>query len=48
MSLIKDFRDFAFKGNMIDMAVGIVIGGAFGAYGHLAGQRHCHAVYRDV
>ncbi|NNM85543.1 MAG: large conductance mechanosensitive channel protein MscL [Phycisphaerales bacterium] len=31
MSLIKDFRDFAFKGNMIDMAVGIVIGGAFGA-----------------
>ncbi len=31
MSLFKDFRDFAFKGNMIDMAVGIVIGGAFGA-----------------
>ncbi len=28
--LIKDFKDFAFKGNLIDMAVGIIIGGAFG------------------
>jgi large conductance mechanosensitive channel len=26
----KQFREFAFKGNMIDMAVGIIIGGAFG------------------
>lgn len=29
-SLFKDFKDFAFKGNLIDMAVGIIIGGAFG------------------
>lgn len=26
----KQFKEFAFKGNMIDMAVGIIIGGAFG------------------
>lgn len=30
MGLIKEFREFALKGNMIDMAVGIIIGGAFG------------------
>ena len=28
MGFIKDFKDFAFKGNLIDMAVGIVMGGA--------------------
>ena len=30
MSMMKEFRDFAMRGNVIDMAVGIVIGGAFG------------------
>ena len=30
MSIIKEFRDFAVKGDAIDMAVGIVIGAAFG------------------
>ncbi len=30
-SFLQDFRDFAMKGNVIDMAVGVVIGGAFGA-----------------
>ncbi|MFZ1290853.1 MAG: large-conductance mechanosensitive channel protein MscL [Melioribacteraceae bacterium] len=30
MSMIKEFKEFAMKGNVIDMAVGIVIGGAFG------------------
>jgi large conductance mechanosensitive channel len=29
MSFLKEFRDFAIKGNMLDMAVGIVIGAAF-------------------
>jgi large conductance mechanosensitive channel len=29
MSLVKEFRDFAMKGNVIDMAVGIIIGAAF-------------------
>jgi|APTNR8051073442_1049403.scaffolds.fasta_scaffold24424_2 large conductance mechanosensitive channel len=27
--IVSDFKEFAFKGNLIDMAVGIVIGGAF-------------------
>lgn len=30
MSVLKEFRDFAMRGNMVDMAVGIIIGGAFG------------------
>jgi large conductance mechanosensitive channel len=30
MSLLKEFKEFAVKGNVIDMAVGIIIGGAFG------------------
>jgi large conductance mechanosensitive channel len=30
MSLVKEFKEFAIKGNVIDMAVGIIIGGAFG------------------
>lgn len=29
MGLIKEFKDFAFKGNVMDMAVGVIIGGAF-------------------
>ncbi|MEJ6579002.1 MAG: large conductance mechanosensitive channel protein MscL [Akkermansiaceae bacterium] len=28
--MLKEFKEFAFKGNLIDMASGIVIGGAFG------------------
>jgi len=31
MNFLKEFRDFAVKGNMLDMAVGIVIGAAFTA-----------------
>jgi len=30
MSVVKEFKEFAIKGNAIDMAVGIVIGAAFG------------------
>lgn len=30
MSFIKEFKEFAVKGNVVDMAVGIIIGGAFG------------------
>lgn len=30
MSFIQDFKNFAMKGNVIDLAVGIIIGGAFG------------------
>ena len=28
--MLKEFRDFAMRGNVVDMAVGIIIGGAFG------------------
>jgi len=31
MALFKEFKEFAVKGNVIDLAVGVVIGGAFGA-----------------
>ena len=30
MSILKEFRDFAVKGNAVDMAVGIIIGASFG------------------
>jgi len=30
MSLIKEFREFAMKGNVVDLAVGVIIGAAFG------------------
>jgi len=30
MSMIKEFREFAMRGNVVDMAVGIIIGAAFG------------------
>lgn len=28
--MLKEFREFALKGNMIDLAIGVIIGGAFG------------------
>lgn len=31
MGMLKEFRDFAMKGNVVDLAVAVVIGGAFGA-----------------
>ncbi len=30
MSILKEFKEFAMRGNVIDLAVGVVIGGAFG------------------
>lgn len=30
MSLLKEFRDFAVRGNVVDLAVAVIIGGAFG------------------
>lgn len=31
MALMKEFKDFALKGNVMDLAVGVIIGAAFGA-----------------
>ena len=30
MGFFKEFKEFAMKGNVMDMAVGVIIGGAFG------------------
>lgn len=30
MGMLKEFKEFAMKGNVVDMAVGVIIGGAFG------------------
>ena len=30
MSMVKEFKEFAMKGNVVDLAVGVIIGGAFG------------------
>jgi len=30
MSIFKEFKDFAIRGNVVDLAVGVIIGGAFG------------------
>ena len=30
MSLVKEFKEFAMRGNVVDLAVGVIIGGAFG------------------
>lgn len=31
MGVLKEFRDFALKGNVVDLAIGVIIGAAFGA-----------------
>lgn len=30
MSMLKEFREFAMRGNVVDLAVGVIIGAAFG------------------
>ena len=30
MKIVQEFKEFALKGNVMDMAVGVIIGGAFG------------------
>ncbi|MBF1500233.1 MAG: large conductance mechanosensitive channel protein MscL, partial [Prevotella pallens] len=30
MGILKEFKEFAMRGNVMDMAVGVIIGGAFG------------------
>jgi large conductance mechanosensitive channel len=30
MKIIQEFKEFAFKGNMVDLAIGVIIGAAFG------------------
>lgn len=30
MSIVKEFKEFAIKGNMVDLAIGVIVGGLFG------------------
>jgi len=30
MGMIKEFKEFAMRGNVVDLAIGVIIGGAFG------------------
>ena len=39
MKIVQEFKEFILKGNMVDLAVGIVIGAAFGAMVKRAGRR---------
>ncbi len=34
MSFLKEFREFAMRGNVVDLAVGVIIGAAFGKLFH--------------
>ena len=43
MSMLKEFREFAVKGNVIDLAVAVIIGGGVRQDRRLAGQGHHHA-----
>ncbi len=45
MGMMKEFRDFAVRGNVVDMAVGVVIGGAFGKI--FSGGKCHHAAHRN-
>lgn len=43
MSIIKEFREFAMRGNVVDLAVGVIIGAAFGKIvSSLVADTSCH------
>ncbi len=43
MSIASEFKEFAMKGNVVDLAVGVIIGAAFGKIVSSLGGRHHHA-----
>lgn len=47
-SFIDEFKKFAMRGNVIDMAVGIIIGAAFGKIVDSSGKRHYDAANRPA
>ena len=47
MKLISEFKAFAMRGNVVDMAVGIIIGGAFGENCKLGSCRCYYASNRS-
>ncbi len=48
MSFLKEFKTFAMRGNVVDMAVGIIIGGAFGRDRLFSGKRYHYAPDRTA
>ena len=36
--MLKEFKDFVMRGNVLDLAVAVIIGGAFGKISHLSCQ----------
>ena len=46
--MLKEFRDFAMRGNVLDMAIGVIIGGAFGKIISSSGQRRADASDRPT
>ena len=45
MSMMSEFKEFALKGNVMDLAVGVIIGGAFGKNHDVVGRRYYYADY---
>ncbi len=44
--MLEEFKKFALKGNVVDLAVGVIIGAAFGAIVNSHGRRRHHADHR--
>jgi hypothetical protein len=44
--MLKEFKDFVARANVIDLAVAVIIGAAFGKNSYLAGRRDHHATHR--
>ena len=44
--MLDEFKKFAMRGNVVDLAVGVIIGVAFGAIINLLGRRYRHADHR--
>ena len=44
--MLKEFKEFALRGNVVDLAVGVIIGAAFGRIVEFARRRHHHADHR--
>ncbi len=43
-AFVEEFKNFALKGNVIDLAIGVIIGAAFGKIIEFTGKKHHHAV----
>ena len=47
MGMMSEFKEFAMKGNVVDLAIGVIIGTAFGKIVTASGKRRDHAVHRQ-